>query len=249
MNKSIRSISVLVVGSVWLLLISDAKAQSNATVTFSCVNFPPQQMEKPLGGLIGYSIELQRAAFAKSGTPIEFKYYPWKRALANAMNGDVDGVCGCSYLPEREKTLVYSDPLGELSSVIFYHKAAKPAHIDTLDSLAGRSVGVVRGYNLQKELVSHNVNAIPVNDEDMGIRMLIRNRIKLFYSFKVPGQFALASHPNKEHIGYSVIKTTPSFACISKAIPNSAEIVEKLNKGLAAIKADGTYDRILDKYR
>jgi len=249
MNRLISSLLPLFVGTMLFLHIPDATAQSNRNVTFSCVNFPPFQIEKPKDGLPGFSIEFLRAAFAKSETNIEFKYYPWKRALKNVMKGSVDGLCGCSYRPEREEKLLYSDPLGELSSVVFYNKTSKPAQSESLESLSGRAVGVVRGYNLQKELISHNIKPYLVNDEKMGINMLIRNRIDFFYSFKAPGQFALAKNPGKNVIRYFVLKTSLNFACISKSIPKSSEIVDKLNKGLAAIKADGTYDRILDKYR
>ena len=44
------------------------------------------------------------------------------------------------------------------------------------------------------------------------------------------------------------LKDQKIFICISRAIPDSSDKVNAFNKGLAIIKADGTYDAIMNKH-
>lgn len=232
-----------------LLLKTTSAFATERKVIFSCVHFPPSKFETPVDGLPGFVIEFLNEAFARSGLTVEYKYYPWSRALSNAMNGTVDGLCSCSYHPDRDEKLIYSTPLGENNAVIFFRNSEAPPQIKSISELTGQTVAVVRGYNLHKELISKNVKPMPVNDEKSGIKLLLKKRIDLFYSFKAPGQYALSKYAEKDEIGHYVVSTQPYFACISKSRPKAADTIRLLNGGLSAIRKDGTYDRILDKYR
>ena len=165
------------------------------------------------------------------------------------MEGRVDGICACSYSSSRDDKLIYSDPLGESATGLFYKTSSGPAPTKSLDALSNRKVGVVRSYNLQQELIDHNVIPTLVNDEDSGIRLLIHDRFEFFYSFKAPALFALANQNEKRNIEFIKITTAPYFACFNKFVPDVANIIKNLNKGMSEIRADGTYAKILEKYR
>jgi len=249
MIRQIRSVLFVLAGMSLFIPMMDAKADPTRDVVLSCTNFPPSKIETPKDGLPGFAIEFLRTAFLRSGTHVEIKFYPWKRALMHVMRGAVDGLCSCSYDPSRNDKLIYSDPLGENGVVVFYNRSNKPAPIKSLDGLSERKVGVVRGYSLQQELVDRNVKPTLVNDEVSGIKLLIGGRIEFFYSFKDPALYALANHFEERDIGYFEIKKDNYYACFNKFAPDVANTVKNLNAGLAAIRADGTYDRILEKYR
>jgi polar amino acid transport system substrate-binding protein len=232
-----------------LLPASMVKADSQTKVVFSCVNFPPSKFETPKDGLPGFVIEFLHEAFARNDIEVEFKFYPWTRALNNAMNGSVDGLCSCSYHPDRDNKLIYSAPLGENNAVLFYVRSDSPPLNKPIADLTDQKIGVVRGYNLHQELIGKNLKPTLVNNEESGIKLLLKKRIDLFYSFKSPGLYALSKHSEKDTIGYYGVSTQPYFACINKFLPNTRDIVRNLNSGLASIRKDGTYDQILQKYR
>ncbi len=249
MIKINRFLQLNFAASLYLIAATNASAMPDRLVHLSCTNFPPSKFEHSTDGLPGYAIKFISAAFSGSGMKAKVEFYPWKRALNRAMTGTVDGLCSCSRHPGRDKKLIYSDPLGENVTVIFYRKSTNRAAIESLEDMVGREVGVVRGYNLHQELISHNVVAYPVNDEGAGIKMLNNNRMDLFYSFKAPGLFALSKQPAANDIGYTVMSNSPYFVCINKFTPGAENIVNTLNIGLTRIRADGTYDKILEKYR
>jgi len=45
-----------------------------------------------------------------------------------------------------------------------------------------------------------------------------------------------------------LLDSKPLHLMFSKAIPNSLELVKNFNSGMASIRADGTFQKILDKH-
>jgi len=50
-------------------------------------------------------------AFALGNVKVDYGFFPWKRAMEYANEGDWDGSAVWGYTSERGKTLLYSDPV------------------------------------------------------------------------------------------------------------------------------------------
>jgi len=75
-------------------VVSPAYAENS--VLFACNEFPPYKMEKSESGLRGFDVEFLEEAFNRAGIPLNIVYMPWKRSLAQAQIGKVNGICSCS---------------------------------------------------------------------------------------------------------------------------------------------------------
>lgn len=234
---------------VILYSLSAAIADQKRTINMACNEFPPQKIEASPDGLLGIDVEILRAAFSKSNIAVDVTYFPWKRALELAKAGEVDGLCSCSYLKERTKWFLYTDVMGTIGEGIFHKPTASTPVFRSLEDLQDLTIGVVRGYNLGKKLKDIDLQLVEVSADEKGIKMLLSGRIQAFYSFKGPGEYVLSKTPNSNHIKFDEVHNSPYYACFNNSLPNATEWVSKFNTGLNSIKADGTYDLILNKYR
>jgi polar amino acid transport system substrate-binding protein len=70
---------------------------------------------EPVDGRDGLNIDLMRAILDRLGDPYKIDLVPWKRAITMTNAGKAAAVFTCSYRKEREETLIYSDPLRDLT--------------------------------------------------------------------------------------------------------------------------------------
>ncbi len=207
-------------------------------------------MENSPSGLPGFDVEFLREAFDRVGIPLEIQYMPWKRALDTAKKGEVSGVCSCSYTKEREAYLLFSEPLGKASSGLFSLASQNFEEVQGLEEVGKRSVGAINGYNLIKKLEAAKVQrTFELSSEKQGLQMLLKGRIDFYYSYEAPARYYLSQLQDAQKVKYQELSSTDYYSCFSKPAPGSAELLKKFNRGLAEIKADGTYDAILKKYR
>jgi len=225
-------------------------AYSEETAVLACNEFPPYKMQNSSSGLLGFDVEFLNEAFSRVGVKPEFLYMPWKRALESAKEGKVHGICSCSKTSNRESYLTFSEPLGKASSGLFSLAERNFPKLKTLEEVGAQSIGTITGYNLNKKLRAAKLqNTIELDSERQGLRMLLKGRIDYYYSYEAPTRYYLASLNMAEQVQYQELAFTNYFACFSKKAAGTEELLKKFNIGLSEIKANGTYDRILKKYR
>lgn len=223
---------------------------ADSSVVFACNEFPPYKMENSASGLAGFDVEFLKEAFMRVGISLNIQYMPWKRALEEARQGRVNGVCSCSHTKEREKYLSFSSPLGKASAGLFSLTENNFARLGTIEAIGSQSVGVIRGYNILKNLYAAGTeNIIELSSERQGLQLLLKGRLDYYYSYESPARFYLARLKQSDKISYDEIDFSNYYSCFSKSSEGSEILLEKFNAGLALIKEDGTYDKILAKYR
>lgn len=216
-------------------------------VTMACNPFPPAKIAN-VSDRPGYDVEILRAAFEVSHIHMQTPFYPWKRAYLLAREGRVDGLCSCSYTPEREQDMIYSDELGRIRIGLFAvsDRVLKP--IERLDQARGMTIGVVNGYNLEQIARAAGLDVVPVTDEQILLAMLANNRIDAIYSFRDPIVAANKARPNPLNISFHQTSEAPYFSCISRKARAAQWLIDRLNLGLQTVRANGIYDAILEKY-
>ncbi len=235
---------------IFLWLLSGNPAFSDEPVVFACNEFPPYKMENSDSGLSGFDVEFLRQSFKRVGVDLKIQYMPWKRALEEARQGRVNGVCSCSQTKERTEFLYFSDPLGKASSGVFSLTKNNFPKLKTVDEIGTRPVGVVRGYNIIENLKEANVpNIIELSDEQQGLKVLLNGRIDFYYTYEAPTRYYLGQQNKSKEVVYHELSFTNYYSCFSKSANGSKTLLKQFNAGLAEIKKDGTYDKILAKYR
>lgn len=240
---------LLVTLAVWLMAGVAASAADQNPVRLACNEFPPQKMEAAPDGKRGFDVDILEQSFARVGRRLRVDYFPWKRALEFGRAGKLDGLCSCSRRADRDAWFIYSEPMGNVGVGVFLGKATHRRRVKSMADLSGLVIGVVRAYNLQQEMIDAGLEPVVVSDDEKGLRMLVAGRVDGFLTFRDTGRYILSKIQPVAEYDYVEFRSSPYFACFSKAVPNAAEITEAFNEGLRRIRADGTFDRIMAGYR
>lgn len=235
--------------AAWLMATAAASAADQTPVRLACNEFPPQKMAAAPDGKRGFDVDILEQAFARVGRLVQVDYFPWKRALEFGRAGKLDGLCSCSRRADRDAWFIYSEPMGNVGIGVFLGKPMHGMQVKSMADLSGLVIGVVRAYNLQQELVDAGLEPVVVSDDEKGLRMLLAGRVDGFLTFRDTGRYILSKIQPSAEYGYVEFRSSPYFACFSKAVPNAAAMTEAFNEGLRRIRADGTFDRIMASYR
>ena len=231
---------------------SGSPSDEHQTVTLACNPFPAAMIADN-NTMPGFDVEILRAAFATRNIKLLTPFYPWKRAYFLARAGHVDGLCSCSYLPERDADFLFSDVLGNVQAAFYSTREHVFDLIDKEDA-SKMTIGVVSGYSLEAFARNDKFDVVIANSEKMLVNLLISNRIDAALSFSVPMDYYLLNGdedgvPDANKIKTKVIDRNPYYSCISRKTEKPDILLEQLNTGLKTIRQSGLYDRILAKYR
>ena len=218
-------------------------------VKLACTSFPPFKIQDETGQRLGIDVDVARMALEVAGYKAEFSFYPWKRTVRMAEQGEVDGLCGCSYLPAREAAFVFSDILGIHSQGVFLAHQAERKQIASLDDLAGLAVGAVRGYAVIQDLKGLNIEVFEVNDDHQLLRMLMAGRVDAVYTYRDILLYNYALSGTRGDIHYYEISSQPYYLCLSRKTEGVEEMVKQFNRSLRQLRYDGRYQQIWDSYR
>ena len=211
--------------------------------------YAPFESQNEKGEIVGFDIDVVSAIAQKAGIEVKFVNTPWEGIFNALGQGDRDLlVSSITITDERRQTMDFSDPYFDANQLIAVKADAKVAHFDDLKPLkvgvqtgttGDEAVAKLQGKNSAnikrfestplalKELEAGGVDAV-VADNGVVINYVANNSGS---KFKTVSDAAFVP----EHYGIAVKK-------------GNAELLAKLNKGLAEIRADGSYERIYTKY-
>ena len=211
--------------------------------------YAPFESQNEKGEIVGFDIDVVSAVAKKAGIEVKFVNTPWEGIFNNLAQGDRDLlVSAITITDERKQTMDFSAPYFDAQQLIAVKADSKIAKFDDLkklkvgvqtgttgdevvSKLIGKTSTAVKRFESTplalKELESGGVDAV-VADNGVVIHYVANNTGAQFKTM------ADASF-TPEQYGLAVKK-------------GNAELLEKINKGLADIKADGTYDKIYTQY-
>ncbi|MBF0203769.1 MAG: transporter substrate-binding domain-containing protein [Desulfamplus sp.] len=239
--------NLLIVLCLLITLISTTGWTKEKKLVLNTCNWEPFWGEKLVNG--GYVMEITREAFLRAGYEIEVKFVPWKRALEETKEGDVDGVIGMNYSEERAQTyyltnVVYVEENG------FFRKKGSSITYTTLHDLTPYTIGYIRGGSFGATFDKATyLKKEDVTDNEQNINKLMLGRIDVFISSKLLILYMLATKYPEFQGEIEFIE--PAFEminvhhAISRANPNAKKIVADFNQRLKEITDDGTVAKII----
>lgn len=127
----------------------------------------------------GLCVDRVRAAVEHMGLEVQFLSLPWNRMLLMVQNGEIDGVVGILYTPERAEYLEYvPTPLAVMVDRLFTCSQCEDISWDgDLRQLQGRPVATVKGYSHGREFdQAQFLNKRPCIDDRQMIHMVLSGR-------------------------------------------------------------------------
>ncbi len=203
----------------------------------------------------GLATEIVAAAAKAAGLSMDFVFYgdAWLRCENETKNGVVFATFPYSRTEERLKTFAFSDAIVSGRSRIFFveGKAKDIAWMTMKDFSAYTFIGM-QSYDYVGMFKENGIKMEAATTPELAFKMLQAGRgeyiieDELVANAVIKTIFGMAAA--KVKMNKKSWKEDPYYLMVSKAYPNSAEILVKFNAGLAAIKKSGTYKAILAKY-
>lgn len=201
--------------------------------------------------VVGFSHDILKAAGEKEGIKLNFVNTPFEGIFANVEKGDSDiALASITITDERKQRVDFSDPYFEATQMIV--TAEKGSDVKSFKELKSRSVSVQNGTTadlILQDLQGKNSGTIKrFETMPLAFRELISGGEDATVGDNGVVQNFVANNPNvklntlvdpefpKEQYGFAFRKN------------RSDDLREKINKGLATIKADGTYAQIEAKW-
>ena len=246
-RSRIRS-PILIFVLLWAVAILPAKARDVSMVTSNWGPFFAEDIEDN-----GFYTALVRAAFATAGHNANIQFYPWKRALALVENGQMDLVMGAYFSEDRNKAYLFSDPVYNDEIAFLAKNEFDRDTYKNLRDLAGLTNGIGRGwfYSDEFEKADYFTKEEATNQVD-NLRKLLFGRINLFAASKAVIQHEIQMHGETMRGKFKFLdpplRESQLHLMISRNIPDGPQLVDDFNRGLAEIRANGTYEDILKRF-
>lgn len=148
-------------------LLSHSASATTLLVGMEEANNAPFEFIDENARLSGFHVELLRAVAARLGWTLEFKRYPWKRAMRALASGEVQAVSFVAKSAEREAfALFLPDNLLHVSRTTLYIKRERAAEIryqPPLEQMAWRwRTAMPNGYYMSDEVIAMIKRGVPI---------------------------------------------------------------------------------------
>ncbi|RCS23475.1 amino acid ABC transporter substrate-binding protein [Phyllobacterium salinisoli] len=243
---------LLVAGALQLSALAPASAASLKEIESSGVfrigtegTYAPFTYHDDTGKLVGFDVEIGEAVASKLGVKAQFLEGRWDGLIAGLDANRYDAVINqVGITEERKKKYDFSDPY-------IASKAALIVRGDNNDikdfaDLKGKKAAQSLTSNFGKLAASNGAELVGTDGFDQSIQLVLNGRADAtvndslsFLDFKKKKPDAdvkiVATEANADYSGIIIQKNEP-------------ELLAAINEALKAIKADGTYQKISDKY-
>jgi polar amino acid transport system substrate-binding protein len=227
--------------------LGGVQAQNKELVVGSSATYRPFAYENPNKEIVGYDIDIIKAVAQKSGLQIKIVNTPWTGIFAALNNGDVDLVIsGVTINDKRKQSYDFSMPYFEARQLI---AVQKDSSAKTLKDLAGKKIGVVTGSTgddtASREFGKTNPDIRRFESTPVVISELVNSGIDAAIGDN--GVIAFRAQEHKQLKTVNDPAFPKEFFGIVVKQGNKA-LLDKINSGMAAIKADGSYAQIYKKW-
>lgn len=220
-----------------------AAAQGRPLVVGSSATYPPFAYENPQKQIVGFDVDVIKAIAANTGVQVRIVNTPFVGIFASLNNGDIDLiVSGVTINERRKQSYDFTAPYFEARQLI---AVAAGSGVKSLQELNGRKVAVVTGSTAD-DIASRAFGKTSANIRRFDTTPLIISELVSGGVEAAIGDNGVIAYRVQEHKGLKTVNDpalAKDYFGIAVKKGNTA-LRDTLNKGLAAIIADGTYAKL-----
>ncbi|MBN8944664.1 MAG: ABC transporter substrate-binding protein [Rhizobiales bacterium] len=235
-----------------------AAIKARGTIIAAIVpNYPPLDLKDPATSeLTGFDVELGAAIAAKLGVRMQWQETSFEQMIPAIATGRVDIVLsGMSDLPSRRDTASFVNYLR--SGPQFFVRAARAAEFPDMLSLCGKTVGASRRTSYPREISRWSetqcaaagkpaITFVGTEGSADARTQLRQGRIDAAMQGNETLPYIMGLEPNTYHpVGQPIATQLMGIATAKDA----TELQQALSGALTELVADGTYRRLLDKWK
>lgn len=231
-------------------------SSGNEVVTFAIGEYPPYT--SALNPDARVLENLVTAVFKEQSINVEYKHYPWKRSIALARNGDVDGTFPWPKTSDRLRDFHFSDEAVYQDQLVFWHLRSTPFDWNIAEDLREYKFGVTVGYTRTHEfLKSLGIKVDTAVSEVSNFKKLLAGRIDVYRTSRVVGTFHVdnlfgAASRRRFVFHPKISDNSDFFLLFSRKTDRGKQLKKEYSMGLKKLKESGRYQDLiheLDHYR
>jgi len=229
--------------------VASAPAPARVYVVGTDAAYAPFESQNEKGEIVGFDIEVVQAVAAKAGIAVKFVNTPWEGIFNALGQGDRDMVVSAVTITEERKgTMDFSDPYFDAQQLIAVKETSKVAKFADLKRLkVGVQTGTTGDEAVSKLLGKTSTNIKRFESTPLALKELEAGGVDAVVADNGVIIHYVANNPGGKFKTVADKDFVPEQYGIALKKGNT-ELLAKINKGLAEIKADGSYDAIFSKY-
>ena len=210
--------------------------------------FPPYEMTDDNGKYIGIDVEIADAIAKKLGLELQIDDMGFTAALEAAQNGSSDMVmAGVTVNEDRLAVMDFSDSYATGIQVVI---VPEDSDIATIDDLEGKTIGTqmgTTGYIYASDTPENGGygedNVVAYDNGITAVKALVEGKVDCVIIDNGPAQEFV-----KANTGLKILETEWLTENYAIGFAKGSELVDDVNTVLKELIADGTIQKIVDKY-
>lgn len=211
--------------------------------------FPPMGFRDENNEIVGFDIDLAKAAAEKLGCEVEFQPIDWDTKELELENGNIDFIWnGLTITDERAQAMDFTKPYLKNKQIII---VKNDSEIKSKADLAGKEVGVQAGssaldaveadelYSSLGNVSTYDTNILAFTDLDIA-------RVDAVVADEIVARYYLANNENDFRVVEDGDFGDEVYGVAAKK--GNTETVANLQAALDAMSADGTAAKISEKW-
>lgn len=209
--------------------------------------YPPFVMQSPQG-LEGFDVDLLNAIAEKEGFKVSYTPTLWSKLFDSLPQNEADIIAGgLTVVEERKSFMDFTDPYYENSVVLL---VTKDSPIHSFDDAKGKRIAYQQNtssVNVLKSQFGEPNAKFGFDSPWLAVKSVIKNEADAAIGDSGAFNYYASQYKNENlRMVYAThLSKEPNAFAVKKG---NTELLTKLNKGLAALKADGSYDKIYQKW-
>lgn len=229
----------------------DAKAKATPVkdtyIIVSDTSFAPFEYQDGNNTYTGFDMDLIKAIAKQQGFNIKINNIGFDAALNAVQSGQADGViAGMTITDARKAIFNFSDPYYTTNIILAVKKGSS---VKSYEDLSGKTVGAKNGTSsytwLEEHADQYHYTLKAFDEASTMYDSLNSGSIDALMDDEAVLAYAIQQGRNFETPIPGEASGTVGFAVKAGSNP---ELIEMFNNGLAALKANGTYDKLVAKY-
>ena len=214
------------------------------------VAFPPMGFQDESGEIVGFDIDIAKAVGEKMGVEVELKPIDWKAKEMELNSKKIDVIWnGYTITDERKEQVDFTEPYLNNRQIII---TPVDSDIKSKADLAGKKIGYQTGSTAEDAMKADEdvyktieANLMGYDDNNTAMMDLKAGRTAAVVVDEVVGKYYLSKNPGLYVILEDNFGDEEYGVGVRKG---ETALLTELNKGIEAVKADGTFDKISQKW-
>ncbi|AYG46967.1 amino acid ABC transporter substrate-binding protein [Pseudomonas sp. Leaf58] len=213
-------------------------------------NWPPFTDASMPGG--GLATSIVSTALARAGYPSAVEEAPWARALLGVSEGRYDVLINAWYNDARANIGQFSEAY-LTNRIRLLQRKGEAFRFTRQSDLYPYSIAVVRDYAYSPEFDGDTrLRKVAVRNFSSAVRMLAAGRVNLAVEDEYVARYSLQREPQAVRDGVMLVEPplgeNSLHILVSLKNPEHEQIVARFERAIAAMKADGSYARLLHQH-